>query len=105
MAGDPPTASALCSDAGLATPELTVLLHFGQRTLNGREGDFSSSTCRRVAHFGQTRIMIVFRQAGYSIRPSIEPESENVLTGMVSPSRRMKSSAAVMPLSESRRLF
>jgi hypothetical protein len=24
VAGDPPTASALCSDAGLATPELTV---------------------------------------------------------------------------------
>ena len=41
----------------------------------------------------------------YSIRPSIEPESANELTVTASPSRRMKSSAAVMPLSESSRLF
>src|SRR6185295_12328511 len=76
VAGDPPTASALCSVAGLAGPELTVLLHFGQRTLNGRVGDFSSSICKRVVHLGQTIII------SYSIMPSIEPESENVLGGM-----------------------
>src|SRR3712207_8673641 len=43
--------------SGLAGPELTVLLHFGQRTLNGRGGDFSSSICKRVEHFWQTMIM------------------------------------------------
>src|SRR5262245_22395022 len=63
VAGDPPTANALCSIAGLAGPELTVLLHFGQRTLNGRCGDFSSSICKRVEHFWQTMIMNLFNQA------------------------------------------
>lgn len=34
-----------------------MLLHFGQRTLKGRCGDFSSSTCKRVEHLWQTMIM------------------------------------------------
>src|SRR5678816_737250 len=56
VAGEPPSARALCSVAGLAGPELTMLLHFGQRTLKGRCGDFSSSICKRVVHLGQTTV-------------------------------------------------
>ena len=61
--GDPPTASALCSNAGeLAAPVSLMLLHFGQRTVKGRAGAFSSSICRRVEHFWQTMIMALSKE-------------------------------------------
>ncbi len=61
--GDPPTASALCSEAGLAGLPSVVLLHFGQRTVKGLAGDFSSSICKRVEHFWQTMIMELSEEA------------------------------------------
>src|ERR1700730_3329041 len=59
VAGDPPTAIALCSIAGLEGPQSTLPLHLGQRMVNGREGTFISSTCRREAQFWQTIIMAI----------------------------------------------
>src|SRR5260370_32537419 len=61
--GDPPTASALCSEAGLAGLPSVVLLHFGQRTVKGLAGYFSSSIFKRVEHFSQIMIMELFEKA------------------------------------------
>src|SRR5215475_11268858 len=62
-------------------------------------------TVRRllVVNLQTRRTLWTNNNHGYSIMPSIEPESENALGGI--PSRRTKSSAAVMPFSDSSRLF
>ena len=57
MEGELPIAKALFSDAGLAAPTFTLLLHFGQRILKGRAGAFVSSIWRRDEQLGQTIIM------------------------------------------------
>jgi len=55
--GELPIAKALFSDAGLAAPTFTLLLHFGQRMLTGRAGAFVSSIWSRDEQLGQTIIM------------------------------------------------
>src|SRR6267143_4554823 len=61
VAGESPTAIALCSTAGLVVPQSRLLLHLGQRMVKGREGIFASSTCSREEHFWQTIIMAISR--------------------------------------------
>src|ERR1700686_609608 len=45
------------ADAGCT---LTLVWHLGHRTVNGRDGAFASSSCKRASHFEQMRTMIVF---------------------------------------------
>ncbi|MDQ2936971.1 MAG: hypothetical protein M3R67_05625 [Acidobacteriota bacterium] len=59
--GDSAAAPDACFAAGLDPPELTLVLHLGQRILKGRDKVLVSSTCNREEHFGQTIVMAILR--------------------------------------------
>src|ERR1700730_12700985 len=62
-AGEPSdeiAASVIVGSGEAAVPgTLTLVWHFGQRTVKGLDGVFASSSCKRASHFEQIRTMVV----------------------------------------------
>ena len=63
-------------DAGLGGSEFTVLLHFGQRRVNGWTGGLLPPGCNRVEHVGQIKTILFRWLFDYSQhRPGIGSDS------------------------------
>ena len=63
------------SDVGCT---LTLVWHLGQRTVNGREGVFASSSCKRASHFEQMRTMVVSQVTWIGLDLFIKAERERL---------------------------